>query len=183
VPTADPLALRLLSRTGRRLGQSSYEIRLLQYAGALHDAGMVLLDPDVLQKPEALDVDERDHIDRHPQRAIDLLGPLLEVPELQAIIRHHHERVDGRGYPEGRRGDAIPLESRILAVVDAFFAMIRSRPWREGLSVAAATSELQRHAGAQFDDHVVASFLGVLQEEGLLAEPVAEGPVVSSQRR
>ena len=183
VPTADPLALRLLLRTGRRLGLSSYEMRLLQYAGALHDAGMVLVDPDVVHKPESLDLDERDHVDRHPQRGLDLLGPLVELPELRAIIRHHHERVDGRGYPEGRSGDAIPLGSRILAVVDAFFAMIRSRPWREGLPVAQATAELQRHAGTQFDERVVTSFLGVLLEEGLLSEPVEEGPVGSGPRR
>ena len=183
VPTVDPLAMRLLNRTGRRLGLSSYEIRLLQYAGALHDAGMVLLDPDVVQKPETLDMDERDHVDRHPQRGLDLLGPLVEVPELQAVIRHHHERVDGQGYPEGRRGDAIPLGARIMSVVDAFFAMIRSRPWREGLTVAAATGELQRHAGTQFDERVVASFLGVLLEEGLLSPSVEERPVGSESRR
>jgi signal transduction histidine kinase len=175
VPTADPLALRLLTRTGRRLGLSSYEIRLLQYAGALHDAGMVVLDPDVIQKPEQLDLDERDHIDRHPQRSLDLLGPLVQLPELQAVIRHHHERVDGRGYPEGRRGEAIPLGARILAVIDAFFAMIRSRPWREGLSVAAAVDEIQRHAGTQFDQRVVVSFLGVLLEEGLLSGSTETG--------
>ncbi len=183
VPTADPLALRLLSRTGRRLGLSSYEIRLLQYAGALHDAGMVLIDPDVVHKPEGLDVDERDHVDRHPQRGLDLLGPLVELPELRSIIRHHHERVDGRGYPEGRRGETIPLGSRILAVVDAFFAMVRSRPWREGLPVAAASRELQRHVGTQFDERVVTSFQGVLLEEGLLSETVEEGPVGSGPRR
>jgi HD-GYP domain-containing protein (c-di-GMP phosphodiesterase class II) len=175
VPTADPLALRVLARTGRRLGQTSFEIRLLQYACALHDAGMVLLDPDVLLKPADLDLDERDHIGRHPQRGLDLLGPLVEVPELQAIIRHHHERVDGLGYPEGRRGEDIPLGSRILAVVDAFFAMIRSRPWREGLPVAAAVEEIRRHSGSQFDASVVECFLATLLDEGLLS-PVPTPP-------
>lgn len=183
VPTADPLALRMLSRTGRRLGQSSFEIRLLQYAGALHDAGMVLLDPDVVLKPEQLDLDERDHIDAHPQRGIDLLGPLVELPDLQAIIRHHHERFDGRGYPEGRAGEEIPLGARILAVVDAFFAMVRSRPWREGLPVAAAVAELQRHAGTQFDERVVTCFLGTLLEEGLLSASGRERTVGSGTRR
>ncbi len=177
VPTVDPLAMRLLSRTGRRLGLSSYEIRLLQYAGALHDAGMVVLDADVVQKPEDLDVDERDHVDRHPQRGLDLLGPLVEIPDLQLIIRHHHERMDGRGYPEGRRGDAIPIGARIMAVVDAFFAMIHSRPWRDGLPVSAALHELQAHTGSQFDETVVSAFVAVLQEQGLLQEPTLEGPV------
>ncbi len=182
VPTADPLALRLLSRTGRRLGLSSFAIRLLQYAGALHDAGMVLVDPDVVLKPATLDLDERDHIDRHPERGLDLLGPLVAIPELQEIIRHHHERVDGQGYPEGRRGEAIPLGARILAVVDAFFAMIRSRPWRDGRPVAAAVAEIQGNAGTQFDQAVVAAFLGVLIEEGLLTEP-ATPPVSGVPRR
>jgi len=183
VPTADPMALRLLSRTARRLGQSSYEIRLLQYAGALHDAGMVVLDADVVNKPEVLDIDERDHVGRHPQRGLDVLGPLVEVPDLQMIIRHHHERVDGRGYPEGRRGDAIPLGARILAVVDAFFSMIRSRPWREGLPMAAAANELETNAGSQFDSEVVDAFRAVLHEEGLLSESVIEGPVSSRSGR
>lgn len=183
VPTADPLALRVLSRTGRRLGLSPFEIRLLQYAGALHDAGMALLDPDVLHKPAALDLDERDRIDGHPQRGLDLLGPLVELPELQAIIRYHHERIDGQGYPEGRCGTAIPLGSRILAVVDAFFAMIRSRPWREGLSVAAAVAEIRRHAGSQFDAEVVAGFLATLLDEGLLAPLSVERTVGSGPRR
>ncbi|HOX24901.1 MAG TPA: ATP-binding protein [Candidatus Krumholzibacteria bacterium] len=183
VPTADPLAFRVLSRTGRRLGLSSYEIRLLQYAGALHDAGMVLLDPDVVLKPERLDVDERDHVVRHPQRGIDLLGPLVALPELQAVIRHHHERVDGRGYPDGQSGEAIPLGARILAVVDAFFAMIRSRPWREGLPVAAAVAEIRRYAGTQFDERVVVAFLGVLSAEGLLSDAANESPVSGGARR
>lgn len=169
VPTADPLALRVLSRTGRRLGLSAFEIRLLQYAGALHDAGMVMMDQDVLHKTTELDLDERDHIGLHPQRGLDLLGSLVELPELRAIIRHHHERVDGLGYPEGRRGAEIPLGSRILAVVDAFFAMIRSRPWREGLTVAQSVAEIQRHAGSQFDVDVVTGFLATLLEEGLIS--------------
>jgi signal transduction histidine kinase len=183
VPTTDPLALRLLTRTGRRLGLSSYEIRLLQYAGALHDAGMLILDPEVVQKPEVLDIDERDHVGAHPQRGLDLLGPLAAAPDLQRIIRHHHERVDGRGYPEGRRGDDIPLGSRIIAVVDAFFAMVRSRPWREGMPVAAAVDELQRHAGAQFDARVVASFIQVLTEEGLVSDEPAPSPVETPSGR
>lgn len=179
VPTVDPLALRLLSRTGRRLGLSSYEIRVLQHAGALHDAGMLVLDTDVVQKPEDLDVDERDHVGRHPQRGLDVLGPLADIPELQTIIRHHHERVDGRGYPEGRRGDAIPLGARIMAVVDAFFAMIHPRPWREGLPVAAAVHELQQNSGSQFDAAVVAAFLAVLQDEGLLTDGVMASPATT----
>lgn len=183
VPTADPLALRLLSSTGRRLGMSTFERRLLQYACALHDAGMVLLDPDVVHKPTQLDVDERDHIGRHPQRALDLLGPLVALPGLQAIIRHHHERVDGRGYPEGRQGEAIPLGARILAVVDAFFAMIRSRPWREGLSVGAAVAEIERNAGSQFDERVVRCFLGTLREEGLLTATGSAPAAGNSPRR
>lgn len=188
VPTTDPQTMRLIARTGRRLGLSSYEIRLLQYAGALHDAGMLMLDPEVLHKPALLDTDERDHVGAHPQRGIDLLGPLVDMPELRQIIRHHHERVDGLGYPDGRRGDEIPLGARILAVVDAFFAMIHSRPWRDGLSLADAVGELQRHAGSQFDPDVVAAFVSVLTEEGLQDDERATGrldhdPIESSSGR
>jgi HD-GYP domain-containing protein (c-di-GMP phosphodiesterase class II) len=90
------------------------------------------------------------------------------------IILSHHERMDGGGYPAGRRGVEIPLGSRILAVVDAFFAMTVSRPYREGRPAEAAAAEMRTHAGTQFDERVLATFLEVLQEEGMLAEPAAD---------
>ncbi len=128
IPTADPLALRLLAGTAAALGLSPQAARRLQFAGALHDVGMLEIDPDIVQKAARLSADEMDEITRHPLRGLDLLGPLAAQPDLREMILHHHEHVDGSGYPGTRRGGDIPLGARILAVVDAFFAMVRNRP-------------------------------------------------------
>ena len=150
-------------------------MRRLQFAGALHDVGMLEIDPDIVQKTARLSADEMDEIARHPLRGLDLLGPLAAQPDLREIILHHHEHVDGTGYPGTRRGGDIPLGARILAVVDAFFAMVRTRPFRERRSPADVVAEIRRHAGTQFDPGVVEAFVKVLQQEGML-DAAAERP-------
>ena len=168
IPTADPLALRLLAGTAAALGLSSQAARRLQFAGALHDVGMLEIDPDIVQKAARLSADEMDEITRHPLRGLDLLGPLAAQSDLREMILHHHEHVDGSGYPGSRRGGDIPVGARILAVVDAFFAMVRNRPYRERRSPRDVVAEIRRHAGTQFDPGVVEAFVTVLQQEGLL---------------
>ncbi len=178
VPTADPFAMRLLTRTAYALGMGGGEIRHLQYAVALHDVGMADVDHTITMKSGNLSHDERDEVGRHPRRGLDVLGPLVAVPELRDVILHHHERVDGTGYPEGRAGGDIPLGARILAVVDAFFAMISQRPWRDRRPLSDVITEIQRQAGTQFDPVVVAAFCDVLRAEGLVAAPTSD-PVTS----
>jgi signal transduction histidine kinase len=168
IPTADPLALRLLAGTAVALGLTTTEVRQLQFAGALHDVGMLEIDPDIVQKAARLSAEEMDEVTRHPVRGLDLLGPLAAPPDLREIILHHHERVDGSGYPSSRRGADIPVGARILAVVDAFFAMARHRPYRERRAPGDVVTEIRRHAGTQFDPTVVEAFVAVLQQEGLL---------------
>ncbi len=168
IPTADPLALRLLAGTAAALGLSPQAVRRLQFAGALHDVGMLEIDPDIVQKAARLSADEMDEVTRHPLRGLDLLGPLVAHPDLREIILHHHEHVDGTGYPGTRRGGDIPVGARILAVVDAFFAMVRHRPFRERRAPGEVVAEIRRHAGTQFDPGVVDAFVKVLQQEGLL---------------
>jgi signal transduction histidine kinase len=174
IPTANPLALRLLARTCEKLGLERAEVKRLLFVAVVHDAGMVRVSEDILLKAETLSPDERGEVDRHPEEGADLLSLLLPRPEMGEIILSHHERVDGGGYPAGRRGGEIPLGSRIVAVVDAFFAMTVSRPYREGRTAEAAAAEMQTHAGTQFDAQVLATFLKVLQEEGMLGESAAD---------
>ena len=173
IPTADPLALRLLAGTAAALGMSSQAARRLQFAGALHDVGMLEIDPDIVQKAARLSADEMDEITRHPLRGLELLGPLAAQSDLREMILHHHEHMDGSGYPGSRRGGDIPVGARILAVVDAFFAMVRNRPYRERRSPRDVVAEIRRHAGTQFDPGVVEAFVTVLQQEGLLDNAAA----------
>jgi signal transduction histidine kinase/GAF domain-containing protein len=182
IPTADPLALRLLAGTAAALGLSPRATRRLQFAGALHDVGMLEIDPDIVQKAARLSADEMDEITRHPLRGLDLLGPLAAQPDLREMILHHHEHVDGSGYPGSRRGGDIPVGARILAVVDAFFAMVRNRPYRERRSPLDVVAEIRRHAGTQFDPAVVEAFATVLQQEGLLGAAAEADHAVTTGR-
>ncbi len=175
VPTATPLALRLLGLTARRLGLGGGETRRLQYVASLHDAGMTAVSEEIVQKVGRLSEDERLEVERHPEEGARLVAPLLSRPEMERIITAHHERMDGSGYPQGLPGGEIPLGSRILSVVDAFFAMVRRRPYRRPLPPERVEAEIRRHAGTQFDPRVVDAFLAVLREEGMLSPPEAGG--------
>ncbi len=168
IPTATPLALRLLVLTARRLGLTAPEIRRLQYVASVHDVGMVSVDEEILLKAGPLDDDERDEVGQHPQQGVQLVEPLLQQPDMEKIILAHHERLDGTGYPRGLQGGEIPVGSRILAVIDAFFAMIQRRPYRDGRPAQEVVTELLAHAGTQFDAEVVAAFVDVLRAEGMV---------------
>jgi len=173
IPTATPLALRLIVQTARRLGMAAAEIRRLQYVASVHDVGMVTVDGEILAKCGPLTEDERDEVGQHPEQGVTLMQPLLQAPEMSSIILAHHERPDGRGYPQGLRGGDIPVGARVLAVVDAFFAMVERRPYRQRCTAEEAVAELCTHAGGQFDEPVVAAFVEVLRQEGLLAAQAA----------
>ena len=133
----------------------------MRAAGVLHDIGKLGISDAILHKPGQLDADEWAEMQRHPE----LGARILEHANLRDItgwVLHHHERIDGRGYPHGLAGEAIPVEARILAVADAYEAMTADRPYRAALPLAAARDELRRGAGTQFDRDVVAAFERVL---------------------
>ena len=139
---------------GEELGLGPERIAGLRVAGLLHDVGKIGISDSILQKAGALDEGECEEMRTHP-----IIGDnIVAATELSAEarwIRHHHERFDGAGYPDGLRGDEIPLESRIILVADAFEAITADRPYRAGRSPGKAVLELERHSGTQFDPQCV----------------------------
>ncbi|OGX41447.1 MAG: hypothetical protein A3C53_00550 [Omnitrophica WOR_2 bacterium RIFCSPHIGHO2_02_FULL_68_15] len=140
------------------LGVKPEDRRSLQYAALLHDAGRVAVPDEILLKPTTLTGQERRIVQRHHVKGVELMRPLEILEPAIPIILHHHERYDGRGYPKGLRGDDIPWGARIMAVANAFEAMICDRPYREALSLDQAAREIQHNAGTQFDPRVVEAF-------------------------
>jgi putative nucleotidyltransferase with HDIG domain len=138
-------------RVGRELGMSGRELELLGLAAAVHDVGKLSVAPEILAKPSALDDEEWESMRGHPAAGAELLEPCDAPPEVLEIVRSHHERWDGAGYPDGLAGDEIPLGARIIAVVDSYCAMVESRPYRPPRGPAGARAELLAGAGTQFD--------------------------------
>ena len=143
----------------RRLGWNRSRLGALRLGALLHDIGKLNLDDGLLRKPGPLDEREFSEIKRHPLAGARLIRSIVALRPALPYILFHHERWDGRGYPSGRSCEQIPLGARIVAVVDAFDAMISARPYRPRLSVQAALAEVQDGAGTQFDPAVVRAFL------------------------
>jgi HD-GYP domain-containing protein (c-di-GMP phosphodiesterase class II) len=133
-------------------GQS---LKDLGYAAQLHDIGKVGVPDAVLKKPSPLSAEERQLIREHAVWGAELIGRIPGLERVAEIVRHHHERYDGGGYPDGLSDETIPLESRILAVADALLAMVEERPYRSALPRPEAEAELTSARGAQFDPEVV----------------------------
>ncbi len=153
-------ALRLAVALG--LGRGA--CRQLALAAVLHDVGKVEVPRAVLQKPGRLTAEESLRVQRHPAAGERLLAADVRDPVVLAAIRHHHERHDGAGYPDRLRGESVPLLARVLALADCYDAMRSDRPYRPGLSWAAALAAVRQGAGTQFDPRLTAVFLRL--EEG-----------------
>ena len=153
---------QLCGLVGAELGFDGERLTRLRLAGLLHDVGKIGVPDAILNKPAGLTDDEYEHMKRHSLLGYDIVQ--AADMELEARwVRHHHERYDGRGYPDGLAGDAIPLEARIILVADAFEAMTSDRPYRKAPGQAFAVEELRRNAGSQFDPAVVAALTRVLE--------------------
>ncbi len=131
----------------------------LQLAVLVHDIGKIGIPDDILQKPGSLTNQEWDEIKKHPDKGVSILEPIKELKEVTDVIKHHHERYDGTGYPEGIKAEEIPLISRIIAVADTFDAMTSDRPYRKRASDEKAVEEIKNCAGTQFDPVIVEAFL------------------------
>ncbi|HKV73101.1 MAG TPA: HD domain-containing phosphohydrolase [Gemmatimonadales bacterium] len=160
---------RYAARTALRLGLIEDRLEDIRLGAELHDIGKIGTRESVLNKPAPLTAEEFAHIAEHTVLGEKILAPLArESPVVLSIVRSHHERMDGRGFPDGLVGDRIPIEARIVCVADAFDAMTSSRPYRNSLTPPEAYEELRRSAGTQFDPEVVAAFLGAFPDPGQL---------------
>lgn len=128
-------------------------------ACVLHDVGKIAVPDAILNKPGPLTADEYEVMKAHPTKGYDLILRTDMPAEVAVVVRHHHERWDGQGYPDGLRGEEIPLAARVLAVADAYDAMTTDRPYRTGLSPEEARSRIQAGSGSQFDPAVVEAFM------------------------
>jgi putative nucleotidyltransferase with HDIG domain len=142
---------------GRRLGLDRAQLVEVELAALLHDVGKLYLPPTLLSKPGKLTPAELHLIRQHPEWGADMVAQVPGLEAVAEIVRLHHERPDGTGYPHGLTLERIPLAARIISVCDAYGAMTKRRPYRVPLRVEAALTELERHAGTQFDADVVSA--------------------------
>lgn len=152
---------QLACRVALRLGVTTDTVRTVVVGGLVHDIGKLAIDAAVLEKPTRLDADEWRMIERHPHEGARLLSGVF-ADEVVAVVRWHHERWDGRGYPDALPGGAIPFQARVVAVADAFRAMRERRPYRAPVEVSEAVAELERGAGTQWDPECVEALLSVV---------------------
>jgi hypothetical protein len=160
---------------GRQIGMGSGRLEAIMFAGMLHDVGKLGVPTQVLQKTGPLTEDEYAAIQLHPMRGLEIVREIGFLNEALAGIMHHHERIDGRGYPMGFAGHEIPEFARIIAVADAFDSMTSTRSYREAKNLTDAVAELRNGADTQFDPVIVDAFIAVLAREGWrFPEPAAE---------
>jgi HD-GYP domain-containing protein (c-di-GMP phosphodiesterase class II) len=164
----------LVPRVGKVMGVRGDAAAELELAARFHDIGKVAVPEEILRKPGPLDDREWHLMACHAEWGAELLRHLPECGTIARIVRHHHERYDGGGYPDGLRGAEIPLASRIITVCDAYGAMISDRPYRRALPRRHALNELRDGAGEQFDPAAVAAVLSVAEEAADGADPRAE---------
>jgi putative nucleotidyltransferase with HDIG domain len=149
--------------TGRLLGCEAQELIDIRWGALLHDIGKIGVPDEILRKPAALEKAEVEIMRRHPEIGARIVEPVRNLASVAPIIRAHQERFDGKGYPDGLKGEQIPKIARIISVADAYVAMTDDRVYRPARSKAQAIEELKRCSGSQFDPKVVAAFLQALE--------------------
>jgi putative nucleotidyltransferase with HDIG domain len=156
-------AVAIYSRDiARRMGLTEAQQQRAHLCGLVHDIGKVGLSPGLLEKPGALTLDERRQMEEHAAIGERILSKVEDYAEIARVVRHHHERVDGLGYPDGLAGNEIPLLSKIIAVADAYDAMTSDRPYRDAMPSRVARLRLAQAVESQFDTSVVAAFEAIL---------------------
>jgi putative nucleotidyltransferase with HDIG domain len=153
---------QLAQSIAEELGLNRMAVDLIANAALLHDIGKIeAVYTEILRKPGKLTPEERAVMESHVTRGVQLLRDLSSVPEeVVRIVRHHHEREDGKGYPDGLLGDEIPIGSKIIVLCDAVDAMLSDRPYRDALQLSDVLEQLEMHAGRQFDHRVVRAATG-----------------------
>ena len=181
---------RRVARNARFLaeaaGLNEIEQRIVEYASMFHDLGKLGIPDSILLKPGRLTAEEEALMRAHPAKSVQIISPLLTVPFFKSMvpgIEHHHERIDGLGYPFGKKQDEIPLTARIILIVDTFDAMTTTRPYRKGLPHEIAYKELTRFSGRQFDTQLVKVFLQAHKGWGPIEEEITEDFVAARGKK
>jgi HD-GYP domain-containing protein (c-di-GMP phosphodiesterase class II) len=159
-----PYFSRLVVAIANQMRLDEKQIESLKYASMLHDAGKIDIPLAILTKTTKLTPKEFTIIQRHPLRGAEILRPLQILRPVIPIIMHHHEKYDGSGYPSRLKTNKIPQGARVMAVADAFEAMVYGRPYRERMTFDAAIKEIKKKSGSQFDPKVVEAFLKVVKK-------------------
>jgi HD-GYP domain-containing protein (c-di-GMP phosphodiesterase class II) len=154
-------------RVARMVGMAESEIEYLRFGSILHDVGKIGIPESIVRSPKALTSAEFKIIQKHPMKGVEILAPILFIKAHLYLIRSHHERWDGKGYPDKLAGNDIPLGAQIVAVADAFDAMTSSRPYRKGMPHGQAVREIQKNSGTQFSAEIAEAFMQVMENEKL----------------
>lgn len=150
----------------QKLGLGVDEIKDVELTGILHDIGKIGVPESILWKPGRLDEEEQKIMSLHPVRSAEMIEEIEQFERVRLWVRHHHEHLDGSGYPDGLAGNAIPLGARIVLVADAYDAMTSDRPYRNSIGYERASAELRKFCGKQFDPEMVEALLAVVGENG-----------------
>jgi putative nucleotidyltransferase with HDIG domain len=150
-------------RLALAVGLPAAEVEIVARAGLLHDIGKIGVPETLLRKAGPLTSEEWTFMRRHPVIGAQIVAPFEFFTAGAVVIRHHHERMDGSGYPDGLRGDAIPIGARIVAVADVYDALTSDRPYRPAMSSEAALALLREQAGTALDEEIVGAFIGLTQ--------------------
>ena len=153
---------------GKAMGLSKKEIEDLRLAAILHDVGKIGVRDNILLKEDRLDPEELEKMNMHPQYGADILNHVKKLRDIIPGVRGHHERIDGKGYPDNLRDGDIPTIARIIAVADTFDAMTTDRPYRKAMNFEVAFKELRKNSGIQFDKDVVEAFIRGYKETGFV---------------
>jgi two-component system cell cycle response regulator len=153
----------LAQSSARRLGLSAYEVERVELAARLHDVGKLAIPDEILNKPGALDAREWVIMRTHAEIGARIVGAAPSLAHTAELVRSHHERYDGSGYPDRLPGAEIPLGASVIAVCAAFVAMMKHRPFSDAITVEEALDELRRCTGSQFDPAVVEAFTGLVR--------------------
>ena len=162
--THSPYFSRLVTAIAEQLHMDEKQIESLKYASLLHDAGKIDIPLEILTKRTKLTADEYKIIKNHPVRGAQILRPMQILRPVIPIIMHHHEKYDGTGYPSKLKKGQIPKGARVMAVADAFEAMVYGRPYRERMDINSAIKEIKKKSGTQFDPRVVEAFLKIVKK-------------------
>lgn len=153
---------------GNAMTRDKDKLKEIEISAILHDVGKIGIPDKILGKPGRLTRREQQYMERHPEFSAAIVEPIELLKKLMRNIMHHHERIDGRGYPDGLRGRKIPLVARIIGIADAFDAMTTDRPYRKRKSARIALRELKKHSGTQFDPRLVSIFVAEFTKENPL---------------